>query len=241
MRAIVILPVHLGSTRLPRKFLQEINGVPLFWRAFKEAERVFPCPVMLAAPLSERDQWLAAARDCDLEPEQCFVFTSEGLRNGTERCADAATILEGPVPGNSWLGQPPYEVVVNCQADMPYLRPEFIRVFERLADPRIEMATLAGDWGDRRNDGPHVVKVIGEEEKDFTRRDVDEAAVHIGIYAYKRDALRRYAATQPADRELGEGLEQLRCPDAGIRIGVTYLTHAVKAIDVPGDLLHAGL
>src|SRR5262249_41112937 len=139
-------------------------------------------------------------------------------------------------------------IVVNVQGDLPTINPPDIRAaLKPLADPKVDIATLAAaitDPTERTN--PNVVKVSGREigparfqATSFTRKNASGPGHHyhhIGLYAYRRDALERFVKLTPTANERREKLEQLRALDAGMRIDVMVVKSVPLGVDTPEDL-----
>jgi 3-deoxy-manno-octulosonate cytidylyltransferase (CMP-KDO synthetase) len=170
------------------------------------------------------------------------VRTSSSHRTGTERCAEAARILE-------------LDLVVNVQADEPFVDPRDIEaVLQALGrNPRAEMATLRIPLRDQQEYlDPNVVKVVSSSSglaMYFSRApipyDRDNSGKfrgghrHIGVYGYRMDFLLAFAATTPLVLEEIEKLEQLRALDMGARIVVVDARGAPIGIDTAEDLERA--
>jgi 3-deoxy-manno-octulosonate cytidylyltransferase (CMP-KDO synthetase) len=162
-------------------------------------------------------------------------------RTGTDRVAEAARQLT-PRP----------EVVVNLQGDEPLIEPAAIeQLLEAMADPAVQMATLARPLGDGELDRPHVVKVVctrGGDALYFSRAPIPHrrsgghsalARAHVGIYAFREPFLQTFAALEPGVLEQEEALEQLRALEHGHGIRVVETTYRGFGIDTPEDLERA--
>jgi 3-deoxy-manno-octulosonate cytidylyltransferase (CMP-KDO synthetase) len=140
-------------------------------------------------------------------------------------------------------------IVVNVQGDFPMLTAADIRAALRpLADPAVDIGTLAmviTDEADRTD--PNAVKVIGTQIAPghlralyFTRATAPTGEGplyhHIGLYAYRRDALARFVALPPSPLEMRERLEQLRALEAGMRIDVAITENLIFGVDTPEHL-----
>lgn len=166
------------------------------------------------------------------------VMTSPAHPTGTDRLAEAVAGLHA-------------DIIINVQADEPLIEPEMIdqAAAALLATPDAAIGTLRKaivDEADLAN--PHVVKVV----VDITGRALyfSRAAVphvrdgrrqmpawrHVGLYAYRRDALLRLAALPPTPLELAESLEQLRALEHGFLIHTAETTHDTIGVDTPDDL-----
>ena len=145
-----------------------------------------------------------------------------------------------------------HDVVVNIQGDLPTIEPSVVRAcLAPLAELAVDIATLATPiTREQEKDDPNVVKVIATELDPtrlralyFTRARAPwgegRLLHHIGLYAYRRDALRRFVATSPSPLERREKLEQLRALEAGMRIDVALVDTAPLGVDAPEDLERA--
>jgi 3-deoxy-manno-octulosonate cytidylyltransferase (CMP-KDO synthetase) len=143
-------------------------------------------------------------------------------------------------------------VVVNVQGDLPTIEPEAVRAAAALlADAQVDIATLATPIrrAEERDD-PNVVKAVGAALSErrlralyFTRATAPwgpgELLHHIGLYAYRREALERFVALPPSPLELRERLEQLRALEAGMRIDIALVDVAPLGVDTAEDLERA--
>ena len=234
-RTIVLIPARLGSTRLPDKPLAMIAGAPMIvqvWRRAREAA-VGPVVVACAEPaIAEAVQ--AAGGEA--------VLTDPALPSGTDRIFAA---LQAVDPERR------FQRVVNLQGDLPTLDPIAVRqVLEPLEALGTDMATLANATEDEHElRDPNVVKAVVSFAADrpelgralyFTRATAPSGPGpvwhHIGIYAFTRDALERFAALQPSPLEQRERLEQLRALENGMSIGVRLVAAVPFGVDTPADL-----
>ncbi len=238
--SVVVIPARLASTRLPDKPLADIAGAPMIvqvWRRAMEAE----CgPVVVAcAEAAIADAVTAAGGDA--------VLTDPDHPSGSDRIFEA---LERYDPDRR------FDTVINLQGDLPTLEPAAVRaVLEPLADPAVDIATLVAEItepDERAN--PNVVKAalamapggrVGRALY-FSRAtipwsDDPEAALyhHIGIYAYRRDALARFVALAPGHLERRERLEQLRALENGMIIAAACVDTVPLGVDTPADLERA--
>lgn len=145
-----------------------------------------------------------------------------------------------------------HDVIVNVQGDLPTIDPAAVRAaLVPLADPAVDIATLAAlIRRDEERDDPNVVKVVGAELSAarlralyFTRATAPwgdgPLLHHIGLYAYRREALTRFVGLKPSPLELRERLEQLRALEAGMRIDVMLVDTVPLGVDTPHDLERA--
>lgn len=234
MRIVGIIPARFRSTRLEGKPLADLAGKPMIQHVYDRARQA-----------RSLDDVLVATDDARIEQAvQRFggkvVITSLTHSTGTDRVAEAACKLAA-------------DIVVNIQGDEPLLDPllieECVGPFQR--DPVVQITTVMKRV-DRESayDDPAVVKVVLDltgRALYFSRsllpyprnRTVDfKVYEHIGIYAFRKDCLLRFAQLPPTPLERIEGLEQLRALEHGIPIHVveTRCQCESVSVDTPGDL-----
>jgi 3-deoxy-manno-octulosonate cytidylyltransferase (CMP-KDO synthetase) len=233
----------MASTRLPGKPLADIAGQPMIVHVLRRAEEAALGPVVVATD----------SRDIAAAVEQAggrAVMTRADHLSGSDRIFEALGLVdpEGRV-----------EIVVNVQGDLPTVSPQDIRAaLEPLADPEVDIATLAAAITDAAERGnPNVVKVVGTPVAPIAREDGRPALMrlralyftrasapagegplyhHIGLYAYRRSALKRFVALPPSPLEQREKLEQLRALEAGMRIDVAIVGSVPLGVDTPAHL-----
>jgi 3-deoxy-manno-octulosonate cytidylyltransferase (CMP-KDO synthetase) len=242
---VAIIPARFASTRLPGKPLSLIHGKTLIERVHERARAARrPSRVLVA---TDDERIVAAVHGFGGEA----VLTSPSHASGTDRLAEAARALEA-------------EIIVNVQGDEPMLDPAGIDAAADalLADETLPIATLSLSLASVNEMlAASVVKVVTDARGDalyFSRApiphlrlgsssDPREAAAravasglarkHVGLYAYRREALLRFASLPPSPLERAEGLEQLRALENGMRIRVVPIPgDGGVAVDTPEDL-----
>ncbi|HEY6578994.1 MAG TPA: 3-deoxy-manno-octulosonate cytidylyltransferase [Rhizomicrobium sp.] len=234
MSAITIIPARMGSARLPGKPLADIAGAPMIVRVWRNAVAAGIGPVVVAAAEPE----IATAID---RVGGAAVLTDPALSSGTDRVFAALETVDADGA---------HDVVVNLQGDLPLLDPAHLRrVIETLATSGADVATLAAPIADAADcDNPSVVKPVIAWNGNpswgralyFTRARAPfgEGTLyhHIGIYAFRREALARFVALPPSPLEKRENLEQLRALEAGMTISIGLVGKAPLSVDTPADL-----
>jgi 3-deoxy-manno-octulosonate cytidylyltransferase (CMP-KDO synthetase) len=239
MKAAIVIPAHYASTRLPGKLLLEAGGKPVIRHTYERARRSKLASQVIVAT---DDQSIAgAARAFGAE----VAMTSPACASGSERCAEAARALDA-------------EIIVNLQGDEPEIDPGDIdRLIALQTDLRPFASTLVCRFPTTaRPEDPSAVKaVLGRRLEDagceayealyFTRalaphsRDgalsPSDYFLHIGVYAFRRDALLEFAAAPVSRLERIERLEQLRILEMGERILCAVVAGAAPGIDTPED------
>lgn len=234
MNPIVVIPARMASTRLPGKPLAEIAGVPMIVRVLRQAAAANVGPVVVAA--AERE--IASAVE---SAGGRAVLTDPALPAGTDRVHAAVEAVDKTRQ---------HDVVVNLQGDLPALDPAHIRAaIEVLAPTGADIATLAAEIDDPADfDNPSVVKpvvvwdVTGRRGRAlyFSRARVPHGEGplfhHVGIYAFRREALSRFVGLGPSPLERREKLEQLRALEAGMTIAVARVDSVPISVDTEADL-----
>lgn len=234
MNPIVIIPARLASTRLPDKPLADIAGVTMIERVWRQAVAAALGPVLVAAAEQEIVDVIERAGGQG-------VLTDPALPSGSDRVFAALETIDP---------QRRHDVVVNLQGDLPALEPAVIRaVAAVLASSGSDIATLAAEIDEHADfDNPSVVKPVVAWNADgrsgralyFTRAraPAGEGPLfhHIGIYAFRREALARFVALPPSPLEQREKLEQLRALEAGMSVAVARVDAVPLSVDTPADL-----
>lgn len=238
----VVIPARLGSTRLPRKVLLPIHGRPLVQFAWQAAHAAGASEVVIA---TDSNEVADAARAFGAG----VAMTDAAHASGTDRINEVAQAR----------GWSPDTLVVNLQGDEPLMPPALVRQAASLlaTDAQADIATLAAHLSDPHEwRNPNCVKVVLDQAGCalyFSRAPIPwqrdgasagqpvmphgRALRHIGLYAYRVAALRRFSALPPADLEQIEALEQLRALAHGLRIRVGIAaTVPGRGVDTAEDL-----
>jgi len=234
---IVLIPARMASTRLPGKPLADICGKPMIARVVERALEARLGPVAVAAAEEEiaRAAESAGAR---------AVLTDPNHPSGSDRIFEALQKLDPAAR---------HDVVVNLQGDLPAIDPAAIRAcLLPLDELGCDIGTLAAeivDPSERTN--PNVTKAVVAWDKAgdvghalyFTRASAPYGDGplfhHIGIYAYRREALATFVRLPPSTLEKREKLEQLRALESGMTIGVARVPETPLAVDTEADIARA--
>jgi len=238
MRAAVVIPVRYGSTRFPGKALARCpGGKPLVQYVWEAAVRAEGVERVIVATDDRRIAEAVEAFGGEVR------MTSPLHRTGSDRCAEVARDLA-------------HEVVVNLQGDEPGMRPEMISRAVALLEQDTDcvVATLACPIrADSELRDPNAVKVVVDcagRALYFSRAPIPHVhgatsppaggnfphLLHIGIYAYRRPFLLRFAELPPHPLEEAEKLEQLRALGNGYMIKVGLVSQRTFRVDTPEDL-----
>ena len=234
---LVIVPARMSSTRLPGKPLADINGTPMIVQVWQRAMEADIGPVVVACAEQVIFQAVSDAGGR-------AVLTDPDHPSGSDRAYEALCAID---PNAC------YDAIVNVQGDLPTIEPEAVRAaLQPLADAQVDIATLVSEiTAGEEKDNPNVVKAavsftdgatIGRALY-FSRQRVPSGDGplyhHIGLYAFRRDALEHFIALKPAPLECRESLEQLRALEAGMRIDVALVDTVPLGVDTPADLERA--
>lgn len=251
MQTAIIVPARFGSTRFPGKPLVPLRGAEggsksLIERSWEAARAVG----------GAHDVWIATDDERIAEEARRFgaqvVRTPSDCRNGTERCLSA--IREAGIEA---------DIIVNLQGDSPLVPPLAVELLvdTLVSEPGVSVATpmirctplqidrLTAEMRQGRAGGTTVVFDRAHDALYFSKRVVPfvpercqdvPVYLHVGVYAYTREALEHYARNTPSPLELAEGLEQLRFLDHGIPIRmveIPYPPGGLWEVNNPSDIV----
>ena len=226
MKNIVVIPARLHSKRFPKKILFPIDNKPMVVHVYEIAKKSELVDDVIVAvdddeTVNELKKWKVK-----------IIMTDIDHFSGTDRVYEASKDNDA-------------EVIVNLQADEPFLDPNLIdRLINEFEDPQIEMATVAGKElsPDNIND-VNIVKVLLDAERfalAFRRKPLELESGgyyhHAGIYAYRKDILDKFTNLDISINEKKYKLEQLRAIDNGISIKVVLTDRVNKGIDTLEDV-----
>lgn len=235
-RPLVLIPARMSATRLPGKPMAEIGGLPMIVQVLNRAREADLGPVAVATDSQEVAEAVRAAGGT-------AQMTAAHHPSGSDRIHEAVTRLD---PDGR------HDLIVNVQGDLPLIAPRAIRaVLEVMDPPEVALGTLVAPiTREEERTAPSVVKMVGTEHAPgrfrclyFTRATAPwgEGPLwhHIGLYAWRRDALSRFVGLPPSPLELREKLEQLRALEDGMRVDAAVVDDIPLGVDTPEDLARA--
>jgi 3-deoxy-manno-octulosonate cytidylyltransferase (CMP-KDO synthetase) len=238
MATLAVIPARIGATRLPRKPLRLLGGEPLVIRVWQRAAALGVADLCVIA--TDSDEIAQVASDAGAE----CVLTSGSHPSGTDRVAEVARTSR----------YSRFDTILNIQGDEPFVAADAVwGAVELVRSGRFALGTACVPLADGALDSPDVVKVVCADDGRalyFSRAaipfardagDMDSrsriARQHIGVYAYRRDALLRWVSLPVHPLEMVEKLEQLRPLAAGMDMGVAAASGpAPGGIDTNEDL-----
>jgi 3-deoxy-manno-octulosonate cytidylyltransferase (CMP-KDO synthetase) len=237
---LVIIPARYSSSRFPGKPLVDIGGKSMIQRVYEQASKVI------------EDTYVATDDDRIIKAVHYFngraVMTSPDHKSGTDRCAEAAGLIEKSTGKE-------FKIIINVQGDEPFLQPEQLDSLKLCFNsPDTQIATLIKPITDPEYIfDENKTKVVINNKKEaiyFSRSPIPyvknslrsewsgshQFYLHIGLYAYKKPTLLAITKLNPSPLEIAESLEQLRWIENGYKIKVEITGHDSIGIDTPEDL-----
>ena len=241
MKTLAVIPARLAASRLPRKPLRLVGGVPLVVRVWERVSSLGVANDVVVATDSDE------IADTLRRVNAAVALTAESHPSGTDRVAEVADLPR-------FAG---FDVILNVQGDEPFVSAPAVRgATEVVTSGRFPLGTAAAPAAADALDQPSVVKVVTADDGRalyFSRapipwlRDATDAPErsriarqHIGVYAYTRDALATWVRLPPHPLERIERLEQLRPLAAGLAMGVASVNELpIGGVDTEDDLARA--
>ncbi|MCE9557386.1 MAG: 3-deoxy-manno-octulosonate cytidylyltransferase [Armatimonadetes bacterium] len=227
MKCLIVIPARMASTRFPGKPLVDLLGKPMIqWVVEAALASGVGDAVVVATPDAEI---MDACRTFGADA----VLTRDDHASGTDRIGEVAETIVA-------------DVYVNVQGDEPLLPPESIRACATplLEDSTVAMGSLFAVCEAEDIDNTAVVKVVTDRKGFalyFSRhaipfaRNARPTAVkrHVGVYAYRREAVQAFTGWPVGDLEAAESLEQLRFLENGVRILMSEGRGTEMGVDTP--------
>lgn len=223
----------MASTRLPGKPLADINGLPMICHVVNRAAEAG-----IGEPVVATDS--AEVFEAVRKHGAVAVMTRSDHESGSDRIWEAVSQID---PNGKT------DTIINVQGDLPTIDGDIIRQSVLpLENSDVDIATLATEITDENErTNPNVVKAIGTPVTEnrlrslyFTRATAPHGDGplyhHIGLYAYRREALERFVSLPPSPLEMREKLEQLRALENSMRIDIQLVNSVPLGVDTPGDL-----
>ncbi|MFY7739395.1 MAG: 3-deoxy-manno-octulosonate cytidylyltransferase [Flavobacterium sp.] len=234
MKVIAVIPARYASTRFPAKLMQDLGGKTVILRTYDAAKEtnLFDDVFVVTDSNLIYDEIVSNGGKA--------IMSIKEHESGSDRIAEAVANLD-------------VDIVVNVQGDEPFINKEplekVIEVFKNDADKKVDLASLMREITNEDDiNNPNNVKVVVDQNGFalyFSRSVIPyprEKNVgvryfqHIGIYAFRKQALLDFYSLPMKSLEASEKLEQLRYLEFGKRIKMVETTHVGIGIDTPEDL-----
>ncbi|MDR0952682.1 MAG: 3-deoxy-manno-octulosonate cytidylyltransferase [Elusimicrobiota bacterium] len=234
---LIVIPARYGSTRLPAKVLEEIEGKTILQWVYSACKAANCGEVIIA---TENEKIVEAAAKFGAKA----MMTSEACQSGTDRVFEVAQKTQA-------------KYILNVQGDEPFVAPATIAGVVKLLkdDEKVDISTACVPTLDTEavNNPNHVKAVLNYDKRalyfsrsvvPYKREQTEETLkepyfIHCGIYGFKRDALEKFVKLPKSALESLEKLEQLRALEAGMTIKTILINKAGPAIDTLQDLVAA--
>lgn len=230
-KVLVVIPARYASTRFEGKPLAKICGEPMIYHVYSRAVKSKIADEVVVATDDER------IRKCVYDFGGKAIMTSVRHQTGTDRIAEVAEKSD-------------LDIIVNVQGDEPLFHPEMISQAVRplFDNTTVNVVTLAGRISDPADFVDFMnVKVVMNKDNDVLF--MSRAAIpypksrqnycaykQIGIYAFRRDYLIRFASMKQTPIEIVEGIELLRVLENGQKLKVAVTEYKTHSVDTPSDL-----
>jgi 3-deoxy-manno-octulosonate cytidylyltransferase (CMP-KDO synthetase) len=234
MKIIAVIPARYASTRFPAKLMQDLGGKTIIQRTYEAAKNTHLFDDVFVVTDS------SLIYDEIINNGGKAIMSLREHESGSDRIAEAVETLE-------------VDIVVNVQGDEPFINlaslTSLLEVFKNDFENKIDLASLMREIKDHDEiDNPNHVKVVVDQNNFalyFSRSVIPyprEKNVgvryfqHIGIYAFRKEALLAFYRLPMKSLEASEKLEQLRYLEYGKRIKMIETNHIGIGIDTPEDL-----
>lgn len=234
MKIIAVIPARYASTRFPAKLMQDLGGKTVILRTYE------------AAVETKLFDDVFVVTDSDLIYNEIVnnggkaIMSIKEHESGSDRIAEAVENMD-------------IDVVINVQGDEPFINKkpleQVIEIFKKDTEKKVDLASLMFEIKEKSEiENPNNVKVIVDQQGFalyFSRSVIpypreENVGVrymkHIGIYAFRKEALMDFYRLPMLSLEASEKLEQLRYLEYGKRIRMVETDHGSIGIDTPEDL-----
>lgn len=233
MKVIAMIPARYEASRFPGKLMKDLAGKSVILRTYQAVEK------------SKLFEDVYVITDSDIIFNEITNNNGKAIKSkkehesGSDRIAEAIENLE-------------VDIVINVQGDEPFTQTEplskLIEVFKNDKDKEVDIASLMINITDENEiNNPNNVKVVTDVENFamyFSRspipfpREKSKATYykHIGIYAFRKEALLKFTQLPINNLEAAEKLENLRFLANGLKVKMVETNHIAIGIDTPEDL-----
>lgn len=232
VKALIIIPTRMSSSRFPGKPLINIEGKTMLERVWCLAEKANIGDVYVACCDKK-------IKDLLIEKNIPYIFTRKNLKSGTDRVYNAFKKIKDRAS---------YNLIINLQGDIPFFNPNYlIRLCNLFRLTNYSMATLASPIKEKgKINDPNIVKIAMARYKNntfkalyFSRLPIPHGSKnyyeHVGIYGYTPKTLKDFVSMQTSKLENSERLEQLRALENYVDIYVALVNRPPISIDTPND------
>jgi 3-deoxy-manno-octulosonate cytidylyltransferase (CMP-KDO synthetase) len=230
-KIIAMIPARYAATRFPGKLLQLLENKSVIRHVYDNT---------VTTGLFDE---VLVVTDSEIIFQEITSYGGKAIMSKNEHESGSDRIAEAVADRNA-------EIIINVQGDEPFIKKEPLEKLVRLfADPAVKVASLMRKISLEEAMNPNNVKVVVDRNSNalyFSRSPIpyvkDGGAqhfLHVGVYAYRKEALLAFTTWPPSTLEQAEKLEQLRYLENGIKIRMAETSYINIAIDTPEDLERA--
>ena len=229
MKKIGLIPCRLRSQRLPNKPLKIIEGIPMFAHVYyrsmlSDLDEVYIC--------TDSKQIEESCKDLGIK----MIMTSDLHSNGTERCSEAADILNLESS----------DLIIDIQGDEPLIDPDHINYLIKNFKPDF-MDIMVPFIKTTEQNNKNIVKIVSNSngkimymsryDIPYNFRNITTLKKHLSIIAFKKSKLKEFSELPISQMELIEGIELLRALESNFSIFTFELKGESRAVDTEQDLV----
>lgn len=234
MKTVAMIPARYAATRFPGKLMQSLMGKSVIRHTYDAT---------IATGLFDE---VVVVTDSKIIFEEIInnggraVMSKKEHESGSDRIAEAAADMD-------------VDIIVNVQGDTPFVKKQPLQdLLEQFNDPTVQVASLMQILTEQKDiDDPNFVKVVVDRNMNslfFSRavipfpRDKDFATIyyeHIGVYAFRKQALMNFTQWPVTPLEAAEKVECLRYLEYGVPLRMVVVDYMGVEIDTPEDLKRA--
>ena len=232
MKNLIIIPSRLESSRLPNKPLADINGEPMIVHVYKRAKEANIGNVIVAAGNTEIKEVIEnVGGDA--------ILTNPNHASGSDRIYEALRLYDKDSSYNN---------IINLQGDLPNIQKNALtKIVTLLNSGDSDVSTLGIKISsDHEVLNPNIVKAyvkslsennhVDDFDRSFDLSKKDFLYHHIGIYGYKRNALKSFVCLDQSKAEIDRKLEQMRAIENGMKIALGLIDELPISVDTREDL-----
>lgn len=237
MKTIALIPARYAATRFPAKLMQVLGDKTVIRHTYENTVATLLFDEVIVVTDSE------IIFNEIVQNGGYAIMSRQEHESGSDRIAEAAAGID-------------VDIIVNVQGDEPFVKKELLQnllnVFKNDSRQKVEVASLMYQITNEESiTNPNHVKVVVDNDSNallFSRsvipfhRDKNISPVyykHIGIYAFRKNALMNFTQWKVSPLEAIEKLEQLRYLENGVKIKMVITDESPVSIDSPEDLENA--
>ncbi len=231
MKSIIIIPSRMDSSRFPGKPLAKIDGIPMIQRVWQQAISSNIGMVYVACAEKEIYELIIGIGGK-------AILTDPNLPSGTDRIHAAFQLVDDSSE---------IEYIINLQGDMPLINSNDIKKVIEPLQHKYSIGTLVTNLKSKEYENSNVTKVKVDWKNNNHGKAIEffrfknnikrETYHHVGIYSYTKKSLLEFIKLPISKNEKSLNLEQYRAMDAGMSIGVSFVSDIAPSVDTKDDLI----